>query len=369
MNKQARSVTSPMKFFINKGLFNSLNEYTETLGKKPYIIADSFIYERAVDELGELYDDSEIVEFGGENSQSEIDKHKENVKESGADFIIGIGGGKTMDNAKVAAHEADYPVVIFPTLASSDAPATSVSVLYSEEGAFEKYLYLPLNPDIVLVDLDIIAGSPEAAFSAGMADAIATWIEGRVAFETDGENLSENRTSYSGYGIAKFAYETVRQYGVQALNALKTGVVTNALGRTIEATVWMSGVGSEAVGITAAHAIHNGMTSVPDLHDAQHGEKVAFGTIANLILEGAPDEEVFDLANFYKKIELPLTLEDLGLKKFKEDEWRKVAEEACSEDDTMKNMSIKVTPDDVYQAIIAADHVMQLVKDGYEYRV
>jgi len=363
--KKARSVTAPMKFYVNKGLFNSLPEYTETLGSKPYIIADPFIYERTKDEVEPEYDESTIVEFGGENSRSAIEKNTEGYKEAGADFIIGIGGGKTMDNAKAAAHEADAPVVIFPTLAASDAPATSVSVLYSEEGEFEKYLYLPNNPDIVLADLDILASTPEDHFVAGMADAIASWIEGRTSFTSDGDNLTEYRSSYTGYGITKFGYETIRKYGVQALQAVKDNLVTNAFGRTIEASVYMSGVGSEAAGITAAHAIHNGMTSVPDLHGAKHGEKVAFGLIANLILEGASDEEVYDLANFFKEIELPLTLEDLGLEEFKEDEWRQVAEEACDPEDTMTNMTIEVTPDDVYQSILLADKVMQRVKDGY----
>lgn len=217
----------------------------------------------------------------------------------------------------------------------------------------------------MLADLDILASTPAAAFSAGMADAIASWIEGRTAFETDGENLTENRSSYTGYGITKFGYETIRKYGIQALEAVKNEQVTTALSRTLEASVWMSGVGSEAAGITAAHAIHNGMTAVPDLHGAQHGEKVAFGLIVNLLLEGASDEEIFDLANFFKEIELPLTLEDLGLKEFKEDEWREVAEIACSEDDTMTNMAVNVTPDDVYQSILIADKLLQKVKDGY----
>lgn len=363
--KDARSVTAPMKFFIGKGLFENLPEYTETLGKKPYIITDPFIYDRTVETVGEAYEESEIVEFGGESSKSEIERNQEGYREAKADFIIGIGGGKTMDNAKAVAHEEDAPVVIVPTLAASDAPATSVSVLYSEEGEFEKYLFLPNNPDIVLADLDILASTPPAAFSAGMADAIASWIEGRTAFETDGENLAENRSSYTGYGIAKFGYETIRKYGVQALEAAKNDQVTTALSRTLEASVWMSGVGSEAAGITAAHAIHNGMTAVPDLHGAQHGEKVAFGLIVNLLLEGASDEEIFDLAHFFKEIELPLTLEDLGLEEFKEEEWREVAELACSEDDTMTNMAVNVTPDDVYQNIIIADKLLQKVKDGY----
>jgi len=367
MKKIARSMTAPQKFYVNRGLFNELPQYTKTLGENPYIIADPFIYQRTIDEVGQEYKNNTIVEFGGENSLTEIDKHSENYKTTDAEFVIGIGGGKTMDNAKAVADALKVPVVIVPTLAASDAPTTSVSVLYGDNGEFIKYMFLPNTPDIVIADLDILVSTPPELFSAGLADAMASWIEGRVAFATDGENLHEHRSSYTGYGMVKFGYETVREYGKLALEACKDNVVTEAFARSVEAAVYISGVGTEGAGITAAHAVHNGMTRVEDLHGASHGEKVAFGMIVNLILEGFSDEEIFDLANFFKEIELPLTLEDLGLKEFKEEEWREVAEVACSEDDTMKNMSVNVEPADVYAAIISADKVLQKVKDGYTY--
>lgn len=366
--KKARSVTAPGKFYLNKGLFRDMPEYTEILGEKPYIIADPFIYEKIRDEIGKKYHTSEIVEFGGENSQSEIEKHKNQYEESETEFIIGIGGGKAMDNARAVAYKVDAPLVIFPTLAATDAAATSVSVLYSEEGEFEKYLFLPNNPDIVLADLDILVTTPPDHFSAGMADTMASWIEGRVTFHTDGDNLTGNRSSYTGYSLEKLGYDTIRKYGIQALQAAKNNIVTEAFSRVIEASIWISGVGAEAGGITSAHALHNGVTAVLDMrkHDAKHGEIVAFGMIVTLILEGASDEEVYDLANFFKEIELPLTLEDLDLKGIEEDKWRQVAEKTCDPEDTTTNMAVQVTPDDVYQSILLADKVMQQVKEGYK---
>lgn len=359
--KKARSITSPMKFYINKGLFKNLPEYTDSVGRVPYIIADPFILEDTKNIVGPSYDQSLIEEFGGENSQSEIDKHVNRFKESKAEFIIGIGGGKTLDNAKAIGDVVSVPVVIIPTLASTDAPATSLSVQYKEDGSFEKYLFLPRSPEIVIMDLDIIANSPASTFAAGMADGLATWIEGRTSFKTDGDNLTNYRASYSGYGIAEFCYNTIIHYGVQALEAVKNNLVSNALGRVVEATTWMSGVGAEAVGLTASHAIHNGMTSLPYLK-AQHGEIVAFANICTMILEGFPDEEIIEMAKFHQKIELPLTLEDMGVDEFNEEDWRKVAELAVSDEDTMSNMAIEVTADDVYQTIQMANILLNKVK-------
>lgn len=64
-------------------------------------------------------------------------------------------------------------------------------------------------------------------------------------------------------------------------------VTTPALEQTIEATIYLSGVGAEA-GTAAAHAVNNGMSVVADLHRAQHGEKVVFGLLTQLVLERAP---------------------------------------------------------------------------------
>lgn len=365
--REVKSVTAPMKFFIDKGLFENLPKYTETLGDKPYIIADPFIFERAKDELDSAYDQSEIVEFGGENSKSQIDKHVNQFKETGANFIVGIGGGKTMDNAKAVAYETDTQVAVMPTLAASDAPATSLSVLYTDEGEFDKYLFLPNNPNIVIADLDILAGAPAATFSAGMADALATWIEGRKSFLTDGVNLSDHRASYTGARISEISYDTIRKFGVQALNAVENNLATSAVSNVIEASVWMSAVGAEAVGLTATHAIHNGLTLLPYIK-GQHGEVVAFAMVANLLLEGASDEEIYDLANFLKEIKLPLTLEELGMEEWIDEDMHKVAEAAVSPDDTMGNMTQDVIADDVYTAMKQANNIMHQVNDGYEYK-
>lgn len=158
-------------------------------------------------------------------------------------------------------------------------------------------------------------------------------------------------------------YDTILEYGLQAKIAVDQGITTLAVENTIEATIYLSGVGAEAGGLAAAHAIHNGMTAVPSLHRAQHGEKVVFGLLTQLVLESAPKEEIATVIQFIKEIGLPLTLNDLGMDEFREDEWRKVAETACAKEDTMKNMPHPVTPDDVYQAIIAANALAEHYKN------
>lgn len=64
---------------------------------------------------------------------------------------------------------------MIPTTASTDAPTSALSVIYSDEGVFERYRFYNKNPDLVLLDTAIIAAAPPHFLAAGIADALATW--------------------------------------------------------------------------------------------------------------------------------------------------------------------------------------------------
>ncbi|GLY11858.1 glycerol dehydrogenase [Bacillus badius] len=367
MSKSVKSITSPKKFIVGQHLLKELCTYTKTYGDHAYVICDEFILERASQEASQSFEEaghkSEFAKFNLEITQEEIDRHREAVRSSGANVIVGIGGGKTLDTAKAAAYYEHLPVVIFPTIASTDAPCTALSVIYNTDGSFDRYLFLPSNPDVVLADTAILAAAPTRFFVAGIGDALATYFEARACYRKNGDNLVNLKPSLSGLGLAKMCYDTILEYGLQAKIAVDNGVSTPAVENTIEATIYLSGVGAEAGGLAAAHAIHNGMTAVPSLHHAQHGEKVVFGLLTQLVLEDAPKEEIETVIHFIKEVGLPLTLKDLGLDEFREEEWRKVAELACAEGDTMGNMPHPVTPADVYQAIVAANALAEYYQD------
>jgi glycerol dehydrogenase len=73
------------------------------------------------------------------------------------------------------AHEMQLPVVVVPSLASTDAPCTALSVVYSDAGVVEEVVYFPCSPAMVVVDTAVIAEAPAMYLIAGMGDAMATW--------------------------------------------------------------------------------------------------------------------------------------------------------------------------------------------------
>src|SRR5699024_10821946 len=150
-------------------------------GKKPLILSGKTAWtvteEQITQSLQSEKIDFQFVSFQGESSISEVNRIAEEGRKHGADLVIGVGGGKALDTAKAVADELNVGVVIVPSIASTDAPTSALSVIYTDEGAFEAYKFYNNNPDLVLVDTKIIAQAPARLFTSGIADVMATWVE------------------------------------------------------------------------------------------------------------------------------------------------------------------------------------------------
>ena len=293
--------------------------------------------------------------FNGECCYTEINRLLDLVKASGYDVIIGVGGGKVFDTAKAVAYYASLPVMICPTIASTDAPCSALSVIYSEAGVFEKYLYLPANPNLVLMDTEIIVASPVRMTVSGMGDAMATYFEARACYRSSALTIAGGNVGVAALGIAKLCYDTLRSEGLKAKTALESHVLTEAVERVIEANTLLSGIGFESGGLAGAHAIHNGLTVLEECHHMQHGEKVNFGTLTQLVLENTPEDELSDLLGWMVQIGLPVTFAELGITDVSKEHLMPAAIAACADNDTLHNLPIEVSPEIVYNAMVAAD--------------
>ena len=60
---------------------------------------------------------------------------------------------------------------------------------------------------------------------------------------------------------------------------------------------------------------------------------------------------------------LPLTLTDFGIDEWVEDDWRQIVDIACSPSNSMSNMPVAVSAEQVYQAVVAANELAQRYHD------
>ncbi|MRX73726.1 iron-containing alcohol dehydrogenase [Bacillus lacus] len=353
---------SPNKYIQGKGALKELGENVKELGSKPLLLSDEIVWDITKDVVSDSLSTQSIeyhfVSFNGEASFNEVNRIVEEGKTNEVDFVIGIGGGKTLDTAKAVADGLNTGIVIVPTTASTDAPTSALSVIYSDEGVFESYKFYNKNPDLVLVDTAVVAKAPARLFASGIADAMATWVEARATIKSGGSAMAGGRTSIAAASIARACEETLFQYALPAYKAVQKGLVTPQVEAVVEANTLLSGLGFESGGLAAAHAIHNGFTVLEgDIHHLTHGEKVAYGTLVQLMLELHPEEELLKYISFYKELGLPTTLKDLHLEGVSYEELLRVGEASTQAGETMGNLSADISAEDVANAILAVDQL------------
>ena len=188
-----------------------------------------------------------------------------------------------------------------------------------------------------------------------MGDALATYFEAKACQASNAASCAGGHITIAAITLAKVCYQTLIEEGVKAKLAVEAGVCTTAVEKVIEANTLLSGMGFESGGLAGAHAIHNGLTCIKDCHHLYHGEKVAFGTLTQLVLENADEDLLDEVITFCMDVGLPTTFADLGIEHPDKDALMEAATLAASPDDTLGNEPLEVTPDKVYAAMVGAD--------------
>ena len=95
--------------------------------------------------------------------------------------------------------------------------------------------------------------------------------------------------------MSKACHETILTKGVSAKLAAEQGLCTKDVEDVIEANTLLSGLGVQNGSCAGAHSIAEGITVLEPCAKLLHGEVVAFGILVQLIVEGAPAEELDEL--------------------------------------------------------------------------
>lgn len=334
-----KSLIAPTKYFQGRDLLSEIYERTCHLGKKYAFLVDEMVYEIVCEKIRSAFNEKEgeyiYIFHSGESTLAEALRIATILKENQCDIIVGVGGGKVIDSAKLAAMQTpNVKTVIVPTSAASDAPCSANTVIYDEKGTFLRAEKPKENPSVVLVDTEIIAHAPVRLLVAGMGDAFVTYYEARACRRAGLKNLSGGQCTLAGFALAELCRDVLLKHGARAKKDVEIKQWSEDVECIAEANIYLSGVGFENNGVSLAHATYNGLTAVLTPFPVMHGEGVAFGLLLQLIMEYSEtgtweEEEWNEVIDFYKSVGLPTNFEQIQIPDPSDELLEKIADAIC----------------------------------------
>lgn len=308
------------RYIQEQGALRHAGKETARLGTKAYVLSGETAYalagttvEAALAEAGVPFVTSV---YGGACSQEHAEHVAGEMARDACDVIIGVGGGRILDLAKLVARIAGVPVITVPTSSATCAAFTPLSVVYTPEGKTRGTWYFPNEVSAVLIDMDIIGHQPARLLAAGIVDALAKWVEVRHHFqERQGENAEDFATAAL---LAEQAYRRLMEQADDAYRDTRQGLVSRAIWNAVYLSIALAGmVSGTARGqyqSALAHAIYEWVrieypqTSRPWLH----GEIVGVGLFPQMAYAG-DDRMAQALQALMRRMDMPTRFDEVGL--------------------------------------------------------
>lgn len=255
---------------------------------------------------GELRADHLLI---GGNAYAEVQKVMEYLFVHESAIVVGVGGGRVIDVAKLAAHYTRRTFVSVPTQVSHDGIASPIAVI--EHPSTGVTSIGATAPEAVVVPLSTVLTAPEQTIRAGVGDllgkltALQDW---RLA-------VAAGKDEFDDYAalLAELSVEHAFSF---LSNARRPKKRDRAFVSFLTRSLIMSGIAMTIAGSSrpcsgSEHLISHAIDSLFGGR-ALHGEQVAVGTVAALVIQGRPDE-ARRLAALYRRLGLPTSPADIGL--------------------------------------------------------
>ncbi|MEM1311537.1 MAG: iron-containing alcohol dehydrogenase family protein [Cyanobacteria bacterium P01_H01_bin.153] len=349
-------MVAPAQVRRGAGILPTLGAAIAALGQRPLIVGGDRALAQASPLLAPALNDVTALTAApiADCSETILAQLRNDREGHQADVIIGVGGGKAMDAAKLVAHQAGLPVVTIPTSAATCAAWTALSNVYSDAGAFLYDVALDRCPDLLILDYDLVATAPQRTLVAGIGDALAKWYEGSVSSGNSDQTLVIAAVQQA---------RVLRDLLLQKTAAALAEPGGEAWREVVDACVLLAGVmgglGGAQCRTVAAHAVHNGLTHLAASHGVLHGEKVAYGILVQLRLEEMAQQSPLaytarqQLMQFYDATGLPKTLVDMGLGDVPLSHLQRAAAIACQPSSDIHHLPFSVTPEALMGALVS----------------
>ena len=358
MPSTLRVFGAPGRYVQGAGALDAVGEYVARVSRRAVLVADRVVLDLVGGRLRAVCEQAgvgcEPLEFSGDITPDEVARLVERARPLGADIVLACGGGKGIDAGKGVAHQLGVRVATVPTAASNDAPTSKNYVLYDRSHRLLRVEHMPASPELVVVDTSVIVTAPVRMFTAGIGDAVVKKFEVAQCVGAGGPNMFGASACRAAVALAELCYDTLRERAVAALAAVRERRATEDVERVVEATVLHSGLGFESGGLSISHAMTRGLSAVRGAKDALHGHQVAYALLVQLALEQRTDAFLADIEDFYRRIELPVRLADIGLRDVTDAEIRAIADGTMTAPHT-RNFQRTLTSADIAGAVRAVE--------------
>ncbi len=238
-----------------------------------------------------------------DNQIRTLNQIQKEVKNDDSDIIAGIGGGRSVDSAKMVSFNLDIPFVSVPTAASHDGMASPFVSVKSDK----PHSIVATAPLGVFVDIDVIKKAPARLLASGCGDLIANIIavkDWQLGHEKTGEYYGMYSADLAMMS-AKILMDNSSKYSKKGLDAR---VIVEAL---ISAGVASCIAGSSRPCSGAEHLFSHALDKIAP-GKGLHGEKCGIGSIMMAKLQGQNWKKIIKTL---KEVGAPTTAKQIGVKK------------------------------------------------------
>jgi glycerol-1-phosphate dehydrogenase [NAD(P)+] len=307
MFEKSTWIKLPRNVLVGHGVLDRLGEAVGELylTGDPLVVTSPSPKRLAGDRVLSQFEGAETVTVEHPGFEA-VERVVEAAEETGAGFLIGLGGGKPVDIAKMASDHLGVGFVSVPTAASHDGIVSGRSSIPEGDTRHSVAADPPLA---VVADTEVLSKAPWKLTTAGCADIISNYTavkDWRLASRLKNAEYSEYAGALS---------EMTASMLVDSADSIKQGleesswIVVKAL---VSSGVAMSIAGSSRPASGAEHLFSHQLDRIAP-GEALHGHQVGVGAIMTEYLHSGEKGEWHDIRDALDSIDAPTTASDLGV--------------------------------------------------------